>query len=207
METYKKSAVALLLVMACSCQVQKQINTTHSEKSQNQNSISMSDTSYEWPTIKYKTTAQNANPFDIDATENFFFYDGVFSCLVDEKSELLSFRSQSNAKVVFEMERLELVQNGTILKQFIQPKDFNASHSDKQFMLLSNEANIYYFTNADQIISTTSYQVAIEGKPYGGLSSVVWDDYDACRDYAKKFSQETGKAVLVCHVLSIFDRH
>lgn len=52
-----------------------------------------------------------------------------------------------------------------------------------------------------------SYEIAVQGKSYGGLSSIVWDDYSTCQAYAQKFSQETGKDILVSQILFIFDRH
>lgn len=209
MEGYKKLAVTLLFLICCSCQVQKQTHSTHAEntKSKHQISVTMNPTSFALPPLKYKLDTQSNNPFDVNAKENIFFYDGGFSYLVNDRKELDSLHNQSKAYVVFELERIDLVQNGNIIKQFIHPKDFKSSNKNQQFVLLSNEENIYYFTNNDEIISTTSYEVAVQRKSYRGLSSIVWDDYATCRAYAQKFSQESGKTLLVSQILSISDRH
>ncbi len=209
MEGYKKSTVTLLLLICCACQVQKQPHSTQSEnaKSNQQISITMDATSFTLPSLKYKTDTRSNNPFDANAKENIFFYDGAFSCLVNDRKELNSFHDQSKAYVVFELERLELVQNGAVIKKIIHPKDFNASNKQQQFVLFTNEENIYYFTNNDEVISTTSFEVAVQGKSYGGLSSIVWDNYKTCKEYAQRYSQETGKVILVSQILSISDRH
>lgn len=167
----------------------------------------MKNDSLLFPQLKYRTENCQNNPFDVNAKENIFFYDGGFSCLVNDRKELNSFHDQSKAYVVFELERIGLVQNGNIIKQFIHPQDFNSLNKNQQFILLSNEQNIYYFTNNDEIISTTSYEVAVQGKSYGGLGSIVWDDYTTCQAYAQKFSQDSGKTLLVSRILSISDRH
>jgi hypothetical protein len=205
----EKSVFILLLVIGYSCQIQRQAYFVHSENNQDENkiTITMDSVNYTQPTLKYKTTLKNANPFDTSAKENFFFYDGAFSCLVGERKELNSFHEQSKAYVVFEMERIDLVQNGNIIKQFIHPKDFNSLNKNQQFILLSNEQNSYYFTNNDEILSTTSFEVAVQGEPYGGLGSIIWDDYATCQAYAQKSSLESSKTILVCLVHSISDRH
>jgi len=209
MEGYKKSAVTLLLLIYCSCQVQKQPHSTQSEnaKSKHQISIIMDTANFTLPPLKYKMDTQNNNPFDVNAKENIFFYDGAFSCLVSDRKELNSFHDQSKTIVVFELERLDLAQNGGIIKQFGHPEDFKSPNNKAQFMLLSNEENISYFNRNEEVIATTSYLVTVQGKFYGPLSSMVWDDYSTCQAYAQKFSQESGKTILVSQILSISDRH
>ena len=157
--------------------------------------------------LKYKSASQNLNPFDASAKQNLFFYDGGFSCLVNERKALNPFHDQSKAYFVFELERLELVENGKIIKQFVHQKDYKSSNRSERLILLSNEENIYAFTNNDKIISISSFEVSVQGKSYGGLASIVWDDYSACRAYSQNFSQESGKTVLVSQILSITDRH
>ena len=164
-------------------------------------------TSLDLPFIKYQNTCSPSNPFDKNADGKYFFYDGAFSCLVNDRKDLNSFHNQSKAYVVFELERMDLVQDGVIIKNFEVTNDSIVSNKNKQFVLLSNEENIYYFTNGDEIISTTSYEVTVQGKPFGGLSSIVWEDYESCKSYAQKYSQETGKILLVSQILFVFDRH
>ena len=93
MEGYKKSTVTLLLLICCACQVQKQPHSTQSEnaKSNQQISITMDATSFTLPPLKYKLDNRSKNPFDVKAKENIFFYDGAFSCLVNDRIELNSF--------------------------------------------------------------------------------------------------------------------
>lgn len=209
MDGYKKSTVTFLLLIFCACQLQKQTHSTQSEnaKSNQQISITMDAASITLPALKYKTDTRSNNPFDANAKENIFFYDGGFSYLVNDRIELDSFHDQSKAYVVFELERIALVQNGEVIKKFIHPKDFNASNKQQQFILFSNEENIYYFTNNDEVISNTSFEVSVQGKSYGGLNSIVWDNYKTCKEYAQRYSQETGKVILVSQILTISDRH
>jgi hypothetical protein len=167
----------------------------------------MNPTPYLLPAITYKTDMQNSNPFDASVKENLFFYDGGFSCLVNKRNELIPFHEQSEAYVVFELERLELAQNGKTIKHFIHPKDYKSSNRCEQFVLLSNEENMYSFTSNDRMISITSHEVCVEGKSLGGLGSILWNDYSACRVYSQKFSQESGKTILVSQILSVTDRH
>lgn len=167
----------------------------------------MNSTNFTLPPLKYKTDTRSNNPFDVNAKENIFFYDGAFSCLVSDRKELNSFHDQSKTIVVFELERIGLVKNQHIIKNFGHPKDFRSPNNKAQFILLSNEDNISYFTHNQQIISTTSYLVTVNGKSYGPLSSMVWDDYAACRAYALKISQKSGKVLLINQILCIVDRH
>lgn len=117
----EKSVFILMLVLGYSCQIQRQTYSVHSENNQDENkiTITMDSVNYTQPTLKYTTTLKNANPFDTSAKENFFFYDGAFSCLVNDRKELDSFHDQSKAYVVFELKRLALVQNGEIIREFL----------------------------------------------------------------------------------------
>lgn len=192
------------------CQEQKQLCYPFRRISK-PNSTTMLNRNYKKPPIKFRTATQNGNPLDSLEKGAFFFYGGnQISCLVNNQNELRQFRDQTNAYVIFELERLELVQNGTILRQFIHPKDFIASKRDERFMLFFNEGNIlYYNTNVDPAILVKKYDISTVGQEFIGkpLWSTIWYDYDACRDYAKKFSEVTGKIILVSQLLEKFDRH
>ncbi len=78
----------------------------------------------EFPTIKYQLKDSDANPFDIDAKENIFFFDGNYSSLSNNTEELDPCYEQSTANSVLVMHRLDFISKGVILKHFQKDEPF-----------------------------------------------------------------------------------
>ena len=181
MEGNKKSAVTFLLLICCACQVQKKTNLTHSENTKNKHQIAvtMNPTSFALPTLKYKLDTRSKNPFDVNATENIFFYDGGFSCLVNDRKELDSFHDQSKAYVVFELERVDLVQNGNILKYFEALEISKDSmlyrlNRKNQYVILASQQVLQYLHKGSETIAYQSFQINHSIHLSGIIMRIVW---------------------------------
>lgn len=163
----------------------------------------------DYPFIKYYSENCQSNPFDDNAIENFFFYDGNYSCLSNERSDFKTFYERSKTYVVFEFERLDLVQNGNLLQHFKEVEVLTKSLvvKNKQYVILSSKKVFYYIHNGSETIAVQSYEINRPDTSFGALNAFVWDDYIACLAYAKKYSADTENRLLVAKVISIYDTH
>ena len=162
-----------------------------------------------FPPIRYQLKDSGANPFDMEAKENIFFFDDEYSCLSKNIQDLRPFCKISNQYVVFEMERMNLVENGKVLKRF--PKGENQCYVIRDnkpvYAIVANQLIDYSFHSQDRKIERMSYWVIHENDSFGGLYSFIWNNYGEALNRAIHFSAETKCAVLVVQCISIDDRH
>lgn len=172
----------------------------------------MKNDSLLFPQLKYRTENCQNNPFDVNSKENIFFYDGGFSCLVNDRKELNSFHEQSKAYVVFELKRIDLVQNGNILKHFEALEISKDSmlyrlNRKNQYVILASQQVLQYLHKGSETIAYQSFQINKPETIYGPLDAFVWDNYEDCLAYAKSNSTDKENVLMVAKVVCIIDRH
>ncbi|OAD92377.1 hypothetical protein A7A78_00210 [Aequorivita soesokkakensis] len=161
----------------------------------------------EFPTIKYQLKDSDANPFDIDAKENIFFFDGNYSSLSNNTEELDSCYEQSTANSVLVMHRLDFISKGVILKHFQKDETlYQRTTSDGKlfYSILSSQLIDLLFEMKSESIIIKTYNVSNPNNP---LARFIWHDYEECLAFAKQYSSKSADAFLVVQCLWIADTH
>lgn len=160
-----------------------------------------------FPPIKYQLKDSGANPFDIDAKENIFFFDGDYSSLCNNTDKLDPCYEQSTAYSVSIMHRLDFVSKGVVLKHFQKDENLyprTTSDGKLSYSILSNQLIDFLFEMKSKSTILKTYNVSNPNNP---LARFIWHNYEECLAFAKQYSTKSENSFLIVQRLWFTDTH
>lgn len=155
--------------------------------------------------VTYNFPENSTGPFSIESENNLFVNSNGLSNLGKDLSdfafEILSKHIPMGYKTIIICQRLELWQNGKLLKKWINTESENSA----TFFAISNKPYEFNGLDSDSKIETeTLFQPnAVDAS----LRSSTWYDIDQCRTSAKTHSTEYGCAVIVSRIVDTISWH
>jgi len=155
--------------------------------------------------VTYDFPKNSTGPFSIESENNFFVNANGLSNLggnlTDFSFEILSKNIPVGYKTIIVCQRLELWQNGNLIKKWINTE-------------LDNKATFHAISNKPYEFNRPDWDSKIEietlFKPNSmdaSLRSSTWEEIDQCRASAKTHSDEYSCAVIVSQIVDTISWH
>lgn len=155
--------------------------------------------------ITYDFPENSNGPFSIESEDNFFVNANGLSNLGQNLSdfsfETLSKNIPMGYKTIIICQRLELWQNGNLLKKWINTELDNSA----TFHAISNKT--YEFNRLDWDSKIETETLFKPNSMDASLRSSTWDEIDQCRTSAKTHSAKNSCAVIVSQIIDTISWH
>ncbi|WP_054958501.1 hypothetical protein [Paenibacillus dakarensis] len=155
-----------------------------------------------YPIVTYDfSEGEKKNPFDIDAEAKYFIYASGFTYLFNVIDlDAIAKVIPMGYKTLIIAERLTLIEAGEVVKDWLA-ENLNQSI----FMLFSAASQeIKLYVGKEIVHTNTIYR---PGNIYNSFKEAVWENYEECLSYAKKFSLTNSTDILETRVVRNVNWH